>query len=133
MDPKQEEFNRLYQLLSNLSAKQQVCSTNGIVPMISLNDIISPSANPTTPPCLPASSYSIPSSVQDILDGKNEVVKDTSKDVTDRPFYQCVACLKTYAVQSSFDMHVETSIACKRWKELPPDQQTNKPHKHNRS
>lgn len=113
MSTKQEDFNRLYQLLASLSNKQQSLSEHGLISMISLNDIVSPSAT--------SDSMPLPAPIQDILDGKKEAVE--------KPTYHCEACLKTYLVRATFEAHIESSLACKQWKELPPDQKKVKPRK----
>jgi hypothetical protein len=155
---KQDEYNRLYQLLSSLSTKNQSLLSHGVVPMISLDALLSstvptdpiiaqeqplvqplvpplapplvqPLVQPLVPPLAPPLVQPLvpplaPPLVQPSISPKKEI-----PDLIRKDSYECNACLKQFTVKETYEIHVATSLSCKKWNELSPSEKENNPPK----
>jgi hypothetical protein len=153
MDPsKQEEYDRLYHLLSSLSTKS---TTEAPLkqPVISLQNCTSVSRLPPEflpkPRVLeslkvPLSTYEeiptdpLPPSIPSVLPESAQkpltlsaftypefTVLSTYQELHEKKkkiAYQCEACLKSFAAKDTYDSHVTQSIACQQWKALSKEE-----------
>jgi len=145
MDPsKQEEYDRLYQLLSSLSTKS---TTEAPLkqPVISLQHCTTVSRLPPeflprprtlepveeTPPFLalqePAQdALAMPSAMtlsacthpEFTIISTYQELHEKKKKIT----YQCEACLKSFAAKDTYTTHVSQSVACQQWKALTKEE-----------
>jgi hypothetical protein len=140
---KQDEYNKLYQLLSSLSTKNQSLLSHGVVPMISLDALLS-STDPIIAPVVPLikpleQSLAQPLEQPLVKPLEQSLVKPLVKpsispkkeipDLIRKDSYECNACLKQFTVKDTYEIHVATSLSCKKWNELSPSEKENNPPK----